>query len=738
MPDLGPPSTSQTPPSPFTGLYFCLDQNEQLLGFWDLVADRLFKIRQCQNIEGISVPLALFSPPIDPGALVRAVAEGADVSTFLAGLNAPLPFYRFSGTIQRAVNLAELAAAMGNSLLRAVEKRDVEAVERLKGTQESSLAEAVKNVKVKTLEEGDGEIASLKLVRSKVQGRIDHLSSQEYMSRREQTEMDLLRGSFGFSAAIALGFTLASGLKLLPQVQIGAAGFGGSPQASATHGGDQAGSGVEMAVNALEATAESLEKGANLAGLQAEYEDRWDECVFETSQAETELEKTSQDIANAQLHITMLQADIDQQDLAVTQLKDMDKFMRSKFTNQELYDWMLSSTSKTYFSSYQLAFDVAKQAEQALQLELGTQQTFLKFGYDSLRKGLLAADGLVASIRAMETAYHDQNRRDYELKKHVSLTRLDPESLINLRATGGCMVQIPEALFDLDHPGHYMRRHKSVSLSILCKAEPYTSVSCKLSLLRNRYRAVNTFRQGVASEHLQYAEDEGRDGRFVYDVGTAQSIATSSAESDAGLFELDFNDERYLPFEYTGAIATWLIELPPTFHQFDYTTITDVILHLNYTAREGGSRLRDLVTRVQKEQLHNMALNLTRRGLYHAYILRQQFPDQWSALQSTGSATLRLKAEHLPYFVWKYKPSITGMKWFATSAPGSETLLAGEGLFVDGDKLTLEPVKKNLEGWFVGTNDKLVQLENEFVVKMPEERAKILGDLILVVKIELD
>ena len=35
-------------------------------GYWDTVADRLFKIRHCMNIEGVVRQLALFEPPIDP------------------------------------------------------------------------------------------------------------------------------------------------------------------------------------------------------------------------------------------------------------------------------------------------------------------------------------------------------------------------------------------------------------------------------------------------------------------------------------------------------------------------------------------------------------------------------------------------------------------------------------------------------------------------------------------------
>jgi hypothetical protein len=40
-----------------------------------------------------------------------------------------------------------------------------------------------------------------------------------------------------------------------------------------------------------------------------------------------------------------------------------------------------------------------------------------------------------------------------------------------------------------------------------------------------------------------------------------QSIATSSGQADSGLFELNFRDERYLPFEGAGAISRWRLEL---------------------------------------------------------------------------------------------------------------------------------------------------------------------------------
>ena len=58
------------------------------------------------------------------------------------------------------------------------------------------------------------------------------------------------------------------------------------------------------------------------------------------------------------------------------------------------------------------------------------------------------------------------------------------------------------------------------------------------------------------------------------------------------MFELNFRDERYLPFEGAGAISNWRFAMPGTFRPFDYSTITDVVLHLRYTARDAGGTLK--------------------------------------------------------------------------------------------------------------------------------------------------
>jgi len=125
-----------------------------------------------------------------------------------------------------------------------------------------------------------------------------------------------------------------------------------------------------------------------------------------------------------------------------------------------------------------------------------------------------------------------------------------------------------------------------------------------LTLLKNNVR-IDSCATG------KYARDEnGDDPRFRDNIGAIQSIATSHGQNDSGMFELNFRDERYLPFEGAGAISQWRIEMPKEFRPFDYDTISDVILHLRYTAREGGKALRDAAVNQLQEAVNTLAADI--------------------------------------------------------------------------------------------------------------------------------
>ena len=87
------------------------------------------------NISGVRRQLALFAPPLDPMMLVRARAAGLSVDDTLGNLAAP-PRYRFSYLIEKAKQFTQSAQSLGNALLSALEKKDVEELTLLRSVHE--------------------------------------------------------------------------------------------------------------------------------------------------------------------------------------------------------------------------------------------------------------------------------------------------------------------------------------------------------------------------------------------------------------------------------------------------------------------------------------------------------------------------------------------------------------------------------------------------------------------------
>ncbi len=77
------------------------------------------------------------------------------------------------------------------------------------------------------------------------------------------------------------------------------------------------------------------------------------------------------------------------QDKLIENAEKENEYLTTKFTNEDLYDWMTDQLSTVFFQSYQLAYDTAKRAERCFRYELGlSDSSYVQFGYwDSLRKG---------------------------------------------------------------------------------------------------------------------------------------------------------------------------------------------------------------------------------------------------------------------------------------------------------------------------------------------------------------
>ena len=203
-------------------------------------------------------------------------------------------------------------------------------------------------------------------------------------------------------------------------------------------------------------------------------------------------------------------------------------------------------------------------------------------------------------------------------------------------------------MFDGDQPGHYLRRLKTVSLTLPCVTGPYTTINATLTLASHTTRLTIELKT-TSPAYRPTLDADGipatSDTRFSRVTGAVQSVAISTGREDAGLFEVNFHDDRYLPFEGLGAVGHWRLDLPTDTNRFDFSTLSDVIMHVRYTARDGGEAFRTAVRTevVSPLPLHGVQLLSARAA----------FPDAWARLFAPTDAGQRLQlaldARHFPF-----------------------------------------------------------------------------------------
>lgn len=660
-------------------LYFCIPNNPKLMGYWDTVADRLFKIRHCQNIEGVFRKLALFEPPIDPGLLVKAAAQGLSLSSVLNDLNTPMPNYRFYYLLQKALELCNELKSMGNAMLSAIEKRDNEAIALLRAKHENTMHNLVMEVKEQQREEAEKTLRSLQYNRKSPEYRLTHfqkilgmeaslvaedvdfkevIDSNLYpdlaeesgfkLTPSEKLEIDKSNEAQNWQKGIGWVETIASILHAFPNVStdvkpIGlGVGFTWGPQFLA--------SAAQAVAKGLQITANELTYASTNAGKKTGFLRQLQERVLQANLTGHEIKQIDKQITAQQIRIQIAGLEIANQQKQIDNAREVEEFLRNKYTNEELYTWMRGSLKTLYHQVYSLAYELAKKAEKVFRFERGlSNSNFIQPGYwDAGREGLLAGEQLYVGLKQLEAAYHEQRGYDYEVTKHISLRQINPLAILQLKETGKCEFALPEVLFDMDYPGHYKRRIKSLSVSIPCVAGPYTGLNATLRLLGNKFRHT-----AIARDQAAYQEEN--EEHFHSFLIPITAIAASYAQNESGMFELNFKDERYLPFEGAGAVSRWSLELP-AFRQFDYETISDVVLHLRYTAGEGGERLKKAAGEAVLDFLKKNEELGQQEGLFAIIDLKHDLPNEWHrAMQGKPGDTERILSipnvqDFLPYY----------------------------------------------------------------------------------------
>jgi hypothetical protein len=211
---------------------------------------------------------------------------------------------------------------------------------------------------------------------------------------------------------------------------------------------------------------------------------------------------------------------------------------------------------------------------------------------------------------------------------------------------------------------------KAVRVTMPCVTGPYVNVGATLRLTGSRIRLTPTLSTEPTDVPLRHTT----------------AIATSSAQNDAGVFEFNFRDDRYMPFEGAGAISDWQIDLPSRFRAFDYESISDVILRLAYTAEDDGT-LRTDVQNAASTSAAAIRRVLGRDGVLRMLSLRHDMPDVWRALVTTvpaASVPLVISTAHLPLFLSEW----LNMAGIASPKLGVEVLGA---MALSGESMTAVP-----------------------------------------------
>ena len=280
------------------------------------------------------------------------------------------------------------------------------------------------------------------------------------LTRFETEELDLNATAHTIPDVIKIAQLAGQGASMIPDfgVKFHFWGLGGD----FGFGGTQLAKFASFAADVATTIADAINFQAGVAAKVGGYARREQDWAQQSSLAAGDQRHLKQ-LRAAQIREAMAKRDYTNYQQQVRNAADIERFLTDsrtgKTTNEAFYLWLKRETRGLYGRCFQLAYDTARKAERALQYELGDpSRTFLRYDYRSGMEELLAGERLYLDVARMELAYDDLNRREYEMTKHVSLRQLDARALIELRTTGQCTIDVDEAAFDLDAPGHYFRR----------------------------------------------------------------------------------------------------------------------------------------------------------------------------------------------------------------------------------------------------------------------------------------
>ena len=623
----------------YPSVTFCIPPNPILQSLRLHAELGLRKIRNCRNIAGLQRQVDPYAAPTDTFSGLPVAGPGGQI--ILPGISTIRPtLYRYVVLIERAKQLVQLGAQIEAALLASLEKGADAAYNLLKARQELGLAQANVQLQSLRLTQSEHSITLAEQQKSRAQSTVSHfefLIDQGLLDSEKQA-LELLSqaaeayaeaSGYSFGAAVLNGGAAVAGALVglvagtttagpLGSV-IGAAG-GGIIAAVASGLG-----GLANALGSISASYGSIgaKRQTRASALQtvASYERRREDWDLQLSLGNKDIEIGQQQVIIADDQKQIVEQEKTIAELQTTNAKDTIEFLNNKFNNQDLYDWMSGILEDVYGFFLQQATSFALLAQNQLAFERQeTPPAYVQndywvaptegFSTDAKapdRKGLTGSARLLRDIYELDQYAFETNKRKLQLAKTISLALLSPAEFQRFTETGILIFATPMELFDRDFPGHYLRLIRRVRTSVIALIPPTQGINATLT-------TTGLSRTVIGSDIFQTVPIRR----------APEFVALTSPTNSTGILELEPQQTEFLlPFEGNGVDSTWEFRMPKASNQFDYRTIADVLITIEYTA------LNSFDYRQQVIQTLNPNLSADR-----PFSFRNQFADQWYDLNN--------------------------------------------------------------------------------------------------------
>lgn len=563
--------------------------NPVLITRWQKLESRLHNLRHNLDIVGRPLRFPLFAAPAASGNLIASNPQRAAEPGLDQRLRSEIPPYRFSAMHAHAMSAVDTVIQFGATLLSFIERSEQASYQELQQQHIWELANIAVDLQTQMLKVDQKNKEALLASKAIVEARVDYFSRlvNEVVNQEEVAAAAAhLTGRIAEAGAHAAHLA-GQGLKVFPNI-FGLADGGhrleGVPLAVMA--------GAQGAAAAAHGIGEALERAAQYRRRHQEWTLARDQAKLEIVQLDTQLALEAERETASLLLLRQAQT-------SLTQAKTTYNFLSKRFTNSQMYQWFTLQLSGFYYQVYDATLSLCQFTELCWRYEMvdySTQPFFQPQAWNSTYRGLGPGEGMKLNLLKMKSAYLLGNERELEIRKTVSLRQLKTKDKAttslnkpwndvpavdsrpavsgfksDLVNNGAIEFELTQALFDDDYPGHCLRRIKRISISLPAILGPYEDI-----------RAVLT---QTSSEVVMPGDNQS----VMSSLRANQQITLSTGIDDNGLFTLNFQDERYLPFEFTGAISKWLLSFPNHAAQRAMLeSLTDIIVHVQYTARADG------------------------------------------------------------------------------------------------------------------------------------------------------